>query len=463
MNKKLLLFSITAGMCWSQLLIAQSAIDAYLNGTPTYVTIGTSTDGLVNPRDLDFKPGTKDELWVINGQGSTQGGSTVTFLRVNETNRTASYRRDSNRDHFLQNATAIAFGEAHEKFPTKDPDAEPGTNILWANTNEGNNGNNFMGPSLWPSDLTIYAKINQNNNLLGSHCDMLHQAPYSMGIAHEKGQAYWTFDGQAGNICRNDFVTPHGYGQDDHSDGRLQRHVDVKVKRASGIPSHMILDKKTNWLYICDTGNKRVIRADIKSGTNAGKLNATNEPLAEYSKITGTKQETISTNLTSPCGIDFYEGRLLVSDYSNGDIVIYDVTVTPAVEKGRIKTGAPGIMGIVVDPNHKIWFVNNKSKKLIRIDPDPTATSVKENHLASNISLYPNPASNGFKIDYTLNKSEKITINVLDTQGRLIDALSVNGALGNNVIQMDQKYPAGIYLIKMTIGNENHFKKISIL
>ncbi|MEO6903932.1 MAG: T9SS type A sorting domain-containing protein [Bacteroidia bacterium] len=463
MRKKLLLFSISTTMCCIQVLNAQNPIDAYLNGKPTYVTIGTSADGLVNPRDLDFKPGTKDEVWVINGQGSTQGGSTVTYLHANESSRTSSYRRDSNRDHFLQNASAIAFGEADPKFPTLDPNAEAGTNILWANTTEGNNGNNFMGPSLWPSDLTIYAKINQNNNLLGSHCDMLHQAPYSMGIAHETKNAYWTFDGQAGNICRVDFVVPHKYGGDDHSDGRLQRHVDVKVKRVVGIPSHMILDKKTNWLYICDTGNKRVIRANIKSGTNSGKLNATNEPLAEYSKITGTIQETISTDLTSPCGIDFYEGRLLVSDYSNGDIIVYDVTVTPAVVKGRIKTGESGIMGIVVDPNQKIWFVNNKSKKLIRIEPDPTVTSVKDHNLASNISLYPNPSTNGFKIDYTLNKTEKITINVLDTQGRLIDVLSVNGTLGNNVIQMDQKYPAGTYLIKMTVGNESHFKKVSIL
>ena len=464
MKIKLLFLSLIVVSAAMQHLNAQNPIDAYLSGTPKYITVGTSADGLVNPRDLDFKPGTKDEVWVINGKGSTQGGSTVGYFNVDDlNNKRTSYKRDSNRDHFLQNASAIAFGATHEKFPTKDPKSEPGTNVLWANTCEGNNGNNFMGPSLWPSDTTIYARINQNNSLLGSHCDMLHQGWYSMGIAHETGNAYWTFDGTAGNICRNDFVVPHGYGADDHSDGRLQRHIDVKVKRVAGIPSHMILDKKTNWLYICDTGNKRVIRADIKSGTNAGKLTASNEPLAEYSKFTGTKQEVIASGVASPCGVEYYDGRLLVTDNSTGDIIVYDVTVVPAVEKGRIKTGAAGIMGIVVGPDKKIWYVNNTSKKLIRIDADPSTMTVNENNLATNIMVYPNPSTNGFKIDYSLKTSEKIIIHILDTQGRLIDILSVNGTAGNNILQMDQKYPAGVYFIKLTIGSENHFKKISIL
>jgi hypothetical protein len=286
-----------------------------------------------------------------------------------------------------------------------------------------------------------------------------------MGIAHETGNVYWVFDGysQQQNICRYDFVIPHEYGGDDHSDGKIWRYTDVKVKRVANVPSHMIIDKATGMLYIADTGNKRIIKMDIKSGTKAGNLSQSSEPLAGYYEMTRTTAtDYVSSGLVEPCGIDFYKGRLIVTDHSNGDIIIYNTTGTSAVEMGRIKTGSKGIMGVVVGPDEKIWYVDNVANKVIRIDPG-SPTNIEEITNDAAITVYPNPASSAFNISYVLNKSADITIQIMDSQGKLVDAIYQHGVTGSNLIELTNKaYPSGMYLVKLSAGTENYFKKLVV-
>jgi hypothetical protein len=436
----------------SPILKSQNIIDSYLNSTPIYTTIGTSANKLAAPRDLDFKPGTS-ELWVLNnGTSATPGSATVTFYNPGKSNQLSRWRRDSNSGHFLRMGSAIAFGD----------------NGLWANSNESDNGGDmFMGPALWPSDSTIYTKVHQNDDMLGSHCDMLHQSSWAMGIAHETGNVYWIFDGynKQNNICKYDFVKPHEYGGDDHSDGKIWRYTEIKVLRVANIPSHMIIDKATGMLYIADTGNKRILKVNTKTGTIAGNISQNSENIAGYYKVTGATSETyISTGLTQPCGIDFSEGRLIVTDYSNGDIIIYNTTGASAVEMGRIKTGSKGIMGVKVGPDGKIWYVDNIANKVIRIDPG-SPTGINDEAIADQtMNVYPNPSSGNFSVQYTLNQHAAVTISIMDSEGRMIDMMSEEGEAGDNLIELTNKnYAPGIYLIKLNIGAENHFKKLVIM
>jgi DNA-binding beta-propeller fold protein YncE len=439
-------------VCISPVLRSQTIIDSYLKGTPTYTTIGTSANKIAAPRDLDFKPGT-NELWVLNnGTSSTPGSATVTFYNAGRANQLSRWRRDSNAGHFLRMGSAIAFGD----------------NGLWANSNESDNGGDmFMGPALWPSDSTIYTKVHQNDNMLGSHCDMLHQSSWAMGIAHETGNVYWIFDGYAkqGNICKYDFVKPHEYGGDDHSDGKIWRYTEIKVLRVANIPSHMIIDKATGMLYIADTGNKRILKVNTKTGSVAGNLTQNSENIAGYYKVTGTTSETyVSTGLTQPCGIDFSEGRLIVTDYSNGDIIIYNATGAAAVEMGRIKTGSKGIMGVKVGPDGKIWYVDNVANKVVRVDPG-SPTGINTDAVADQtLNVYPNPSAGNFAIQYTLAKHADVIISIIDSEGRTIDTILKEGEAGDNLIELTNKnYASGIYLIKLNIGSENHFKKLVVM
>ena len=160
------------------------------------------------------------------------GGSTVTFFDAGSEFQTSEYRKDSYSRHFMNTASALSFDEFG----------------FFANTLECKDANNnvnglFSGPTLWNSDFSVYANVNQDGPLLGSHLDMIHQSPYSMGIEHAgQGNIYWVFDAYHSALVRYDFATPHEYGGHDHSDGKVWRYGDINLEREPGVSSHMVLN-----------------------------------------------------------------------------------------------------------------------------------------------------------------------------------------------------------------------------
>lgn len=259
-----------------------------------------------------------------------------------ETNQTNLYRKDGNAWHFMSLPSALAFSE--------NGNWANAANVLDAN----HSGGTFTGPALWSSDLAIFAQPSGGN---GSHLDMVHQSPYTMGIAAEKDNVFWVFDGYYNNIIRYDFAADHGPGNDYHEDALLKRYSEVRVKRDANVPSHLILDKDKKWLYIVDTGNKKIIRMNIQTGSILNSLPPVNEVLTEYSRMSGVTWETFSDiNLQKPNGIDINDNRLFVSDYETGDIICYDITTK--LEIGRIHTLVKGITGIKIYKG-KIWYVNS--------------------------------------------------------------------------------------------------------
>ncbi len=331
-----------------------AALEAeYGKSIPEYKLVASSTDKIAIPQDLDFNPTRLNELWIINKGTEATGGSTVLIFNAGKDNQTTEYRKDENSWHFMSLPTGISFSE-NGNFATS------------SGVKDANHiGGTFAGPALWSSDLEIYAKPSGGN---GSHLDMLHGSPFSMGIASEMNNSFWVYDGYNNHIVYYDFAHDHGPGNDDHSDGRIHRYTEVKVKRSTKVPSHIVLDKKTNWLYICDAGNKRILRMDTKAGKKKIDLQLINEELAEHWEMEEAKWEVfIDAGLTEPSGIEIIDGRLFVSDHATGEIIAYNVNEKKEI--GRINTGNPGILGLRLGPDGKLWFVNEKTNQVIRIDP----------------------------------------------------------------------------------------------
>jgi len=339
-------------------------IDRYLTDPLTYTNIVTSSDQVDMPRDLDFKPNS-NELWVML-KGGTDGGSMVIVHNAGLAGQTDEYRKDTHSSHFMRVASAMAFSDNGEWGAVSEIQSTAG------------GSSTFMGPAIWLGDLNIFATVFQNAWVsglpLGSHIDMLHQSPFAMGIAADSAKVYWVMDGHNGNICRYDFVEDHSPGYDDHSAGKIWRYTDVPVTRVANVPSHMVLDRVNHWLYFIDGGNKQIKRLNTLSGSETGNLtvpSTANEPLVAYKRVEGATVEVVDTWATGqPCGIDYVDGRLIVSDYDSGDIHLYDVTGTPS-QMGVITTGQTSIMGVKVGPDGRIWFVNYSGDKVVRIDPIP--------------------------------------------------------------------------------------------
>lgn len=359
MNKHLLIISALC-LCCCAVMAQTNYLDNYIGASVTLTTIATSSNSISQPRDLDFKPNS-NELWVCQ-YGNSAGGTMDIFYDAGLPTQTNQLRHDDHSDHFFYYPSAIAFGD----------------NGQFANTNEIQNSNastpTFMGPALWLSDTAIYARVWQNNWAngypLGSHIDMLHQSPFSMGIAHDSAEAYWVLDGYNGNICKYDYVHDHGPGYDDHSAGKIWRYSDVSFTRVVNVPSHCILDKANGRLYFIDGGPKKIKRMDINSGSFAGNLTTPStgsEPLAGYYNYTGATVETLDSLITQPCGMDYYNGRLIVSDYTNGNIYLYS-TDSAFTLLETIVTGHAGMMGVKVGPDGHIWCVNKTENKVYRLD-----------------------------------------------------------------------------------------------
>ncbi len=419
-------------------------IDEYIGSTPVLTVIGNSSNGVLIPRDLDFHPIlTRNELWVVLKSTEASGGKTVKFSNAGLPGQTSLLQQDGNAYHFMSLPTGIAFSD-NENFCTS-----PG---VYDANHDG--GAPFTGPALWSSDPSIYAQPSGGN---GSHIDMLHQSPYSMGVCSERDNAFWIFDGNANEIVRYDFASDHGPGNSDHSDGIIRRFsgLGLMADPNHNVPSHIILDKETGILYIVDTGNDRILRMDINTGSFTNNLTPY-EPVSEYSTWGGASFNLFADSaLTTPSGIDFIGNRLIVSDYATGDIIIYDKSNVTGIELGRISTGTPGIMGVKIGPDGKIWYVNATTNQVVRIDG--ITAGISESKMPRNINLFPNPASS----DFTITSNSLLndcSIKIYDAAGKLVK--EIQGANSQSIIVSINNFASGIYTVQLVTNSEIITKKL---
>ena len=331
--------------------------------------IADSSDALSNPRDLEFHPGRANELWIAN-----QYTDSITIVEnTGLENQVSQNRQDSNRNHFLEEVSAIAFGAYHPEFDWQWGSAQETANTFCGQANP----NNFMGPTLWPSSLSHFAVENQNNGngLLGSHIDMNHESPYGVGIAHDSDNAYWYNDGYYEELVYYDFQEDHDTGQDDHSDAIVRRYSEVQLTHIMGVPGHMTLDKDSGILYIADPGANRVlwVNTDDSSTNTQNIMNDASrmEPLQEYSSITGIEWGVLAVGLNMPSGIVLEDDQLFVSEYGNGKITAFELGSNgkSATNLDSIQTSASKIMGLEIGPNGHLYYVDFAQNEVVRIDP----------------------------------------------------------------------------------------------
>ncbi|MBL6883878.1 MAG: hypothetical protein ISR09_05770 [Candidatus Thalassarchaeum sp.] len=333
------------------------------------VIISDTSDNISSPTDLEFHPGRVNELWVANK-------ATDSITIVHDTgldNQTSETRLDVNRNHFLEEVSAISFGSYHPEFDWQWGSAQESLNTY----NGQGNPNYFMGPALWPSSLDHFAVENQNNEdgLLGSHIDMLHESPYGVGIAHDYDNVYWYNDGYYGELVRYDFMMDHDTGGHNHSDGVVQRYSEIQLNHSYGTPGHMVLDKETDILYISDAGGDRVIWVNTNDTTyqteNIMNDSSRLETLSEYSRISGVEWGVLIEGVNRPSGIALDGDQLFVSLNEDNSIVSYNLNSDgkSAVEAAIINTSASSIMGIEIGPKGHLFYVDNARDEVVRVDP----------------------------------------------------------------------------------------------
>ena len=114
-------------------------------------------------------------------------------------------------------------------------------------------------------------------------------------------------------------------------------NYDIDINMYNGVPSHLVLDDYTGILYIADTGNQRILSFDTYSGSYLEDIIPYGESLEQYWLMTDAAWEVyIDQGLFKPSGIDYYDNRLVVSDYETGYIHIYNTSLDSPQEIGVI-------------------------------------------------------------------------------------------------------------------------------
>jgi len=353
----------------------------------TFTTIYTPEgQGRLEATDLEFNPDVPEQLWIVSRQrgsedascvgalppfqqvgcGLLEGITTVLFF-PGEGNQLAREYIDPNSWHFMRRPPAIAFGN-NQAFATC---GEARTaNFL------DEMGADFIGPTLWSSDLEIFAQDPgtrpDGSPLNGSHLDMLHATPWCVGIAHEVDNVYWLFNGNVGSIDRYDFNEDHGPGEADHSDGEISRYVEGDLLRVPNVPSHMEFHDASRLLFVADTGNKRIVSLDTTTGTTmTGMLEPVYEPLAAQDVVMGATLNTVidAGTLEAPSGLVISDDDVLyVTDNATGRIHAFELDGTP-IRTLDTPYANGELAGIAIGPDNKLYLADLSNGSVHRIDP----------------------------------------------------------------------------------------------
>lgn len=334
------------------------------------------SEQLDRPSDLEFNPYAEDQLWVVNHGDS----SVLVVANVGTGGLSVQRRLDPEAvRHFMPKPTALAFGGAE----TTVVDAQ-GIPVVGTFATCPEASQDFMGPTLWASDLRIFAlpksrreaPFNGADTGLegpGSHLDMLHRTPNCTGIAWAgQGNVYWTYSGSRSMFVKYDFARDHGIGNTDHSDGSVWRYPVAGIRYVPDLPSHLALDPLTGRLYMVDPGHGRVVSFDPGSAT--GQRAMSDEDNVDKLRTAidfqgGAVQDVVPSDfgLVLPSGLELYEGSLFVTDAGTSTVLKFALDGTPLRQFTLDDVQQGGLAGMTFGPDGDLYLADMADNRVLRL------------------------------------------------------------------------------------------------
>jgi sugar lactone lactonase YvrE len=363
---------------------SQTALNGAAGGAPEPVNLDGKTSVIVSadlaqPSDLEFNPFVKDELWIVNFGDS----SAVIVSNASSDGRSAQRRLDVEAEsHFMPSPTALAFGARETTIVDARGKMVEGTFATCPGVDRS-----YMGPTLWTSDLRIFAIAKEDREPPfngadtggegpGSHIDMLHLTPACTGIAWEgAGNVYWTYSSSSAMFVKYDFAKDHGIGNTDHSDGSVWRYAVSGLRPTMKAPSHLEYDAERKVLYMADTGNSRVVMFDPTTAGASRPLRGS-ENLDDLHVALdfepGTLKDLVpsSYGLKLPVGLALHADRLYVSDNETSTIHRFALDGAPLGKAVIADVKRGGLAGLTFGPDGKLYFVDMLANRVLRLEND---------------------------------------------------------------------------------------------
>ncbi len=219
------------------------------------------------------------------------------------------------------------------------------------------------------------------------------------------------------------------------------------------------------------TGGYALYYASRASMPNAG-ISANGDIYVSFSAYTETADN----------GSQVFRHLYISKSEDGGSTWKTPVDVTPNVSWAGMKECVFGSMVPSVDDKIRIVYqMDNEPGLIVRGDEDlidyndivyleidtaglfGSTTSILENNNISNFSIYPNPANQQTTIEVSLEKTEKVTISVVDLLGKELsnqEKVMFSGTTKETIDIAD--YQNGIYFINLQVGTQISTKKLVI-
>ena len=120
------------------------------------------------------------------------------------------------------------------------------------------------------------------------------------------------------------------------------------------------------------------------------------------------------------------------------------------------------ITGKKVGKSQIVLILSNGKRYSVDVEVTQVILATEEPVLSSTISIFPNPTTNNFILNYQIEKLSDVKIELVDLQGKVLNTL-LEGHQTASEYNLDihiSKYQAGVYLLRIQIGSQTITKKI---
>jgi lysyl endopeptidase len=185
-----------------------------------------------------------------------------------------------------------------------------------------------------------------------------------------------------------------------------------------------------------------------------------------YARYSATYSDSLEVNVTNDCGTNW------ATVYAKGGTNLATVAAdnatalfVPAATEWRTET--VNLNSYAGQSALKFAFKNisgwGQALYIDNINLTTGASSVNSNNFNSSFAIYPNPNNGVFNIKMNLQKTENVTIKVMNMLGEIILTKNIlNASTGVYNIELADE-AKGMYFVEVVTSNERSVKKITVL